>query len=363
MLAVCLAGVVLALLTTYLVLYFQRKRSGNRISGESDASRLEGDNDAGGLDAMEALADGGGGLSLLTPSRLADPWFAALPPAAQQPVRKVAVCIGINYSQGPSSMRLTGCCNDAALMCQMLEKQFGFDAHHIFVLADPAPGPETTHFREIGGEPCQRYHKPTRAHIEKSVRQLVQLCNQYSGPTEVVFTYAGHGHYVADTNQDEKDGRDETLVPCDLGSGPITDDWLRQQLTQLPARCRWFMIFDCCHSGTIGDQEYVYTGEDFRFQHHPSTSHKFGRMAAEVVTWTGCADTGTSAEAWAHQRVHGLLTFTLHREVTQRPDVTVSDLLRKLTRQLSSSQIPHVSSSRLLNHDTRVFPAVWSTVA
>ncbi len=73
----------------------------------------------------------------------------------------------------------------------------------------------------------------------------------------VLFYYSGHGYQMPDTNGDEADHLDETLVSVDTepdGHGGfqhmISDDELGVRFAQLTGR-RTTVIIDSCHSGTI----------------------------------------------------------------------------------------------------------------
>jgi hypothetical protein len=73
----------------------------------------------------------------------------------------------------------------------------------------------------------------------------------------VFFYYSGHGYFQPDTNGDEEDHLDETLVSYDTQQqedqsfiNMVTDDELSQVLEQLSNRNVVVMI-DSCHSGTM----------------------------------------------------------------------------------------------------------------
>lgn len=63
------------------------------------------------------------------------------------------------------------------------------------------------------------------------------------------FYYTGHGSYVEDKNNDEADGRDETLVLSDGKEDKhYLDDDLNYRLNAIKAKK--LIVFDSCHSGT-----------------------------------------------------------------------------------------------------------------
>jgi metacaspase-1 len=149
------------------------------------------------------------------------------------PIKK-AVLIGIDYINTPE--RLYGCQNDVNNMRKILIDKYRFNPTNIYALTDSG-------------------FKPTRANIINSINWLVS--NLRNGDT-LFFHYSGHGSSIADTSNDETDGRDEVIIPADFRqNGIITDDWLHQNMARrIPAGVRLFCFFDCCHSGTLCDLRY-----------------------------------------------------------------------------------------------------------
>ena len=74
------------------------------------------------------------------------------------------------------------------------------------------------------------------------------------------FHYSGHGSQEIDTENDEVDGLDATIVPVDADlAGEIVDDEMNKILVQqLPKCARLTAIFDSCHSGTVLDLPHIY---------------------------------------------------------------------------------------------------------
>lgn len=81
----------------------------------------------------------------------------------------------------------------------------------------------------------------TRANVLGALRQLAPRAGQ--GGT-VVFFFSGHGDRLADTNGDEMDGQDESIV---LYDGELSDDELAGALAESPARD--FVGLDTCFAG------------------------------------------------------------------------------------------------------------------
>ncbi|MEU5806320.1 caspase family protein [Streptomyces sp. NPDC047718] len=63
----------------------------------------------------------------------------------------------------------------------------------------------------------------------------------------LLFTYSGHGGQMPDTEGDEPDELDETLVFYDR---EFLDDELKREFRRFSPGVRIFSLLDCCHSGT-----------------------------------------------------------------------------------------------------------------
>jgi hypothetical protein len=107
--------------------------------------------------------------------------------------------------------------------------------------------------------------------------------------------YSGHGSFVKDREGDEADGCDECLVPSDYErSGVISDDDIREVFTCFHPNTKVACVFDCCHSGTIGDLPYRWV-DYWRV----SLSNRKFDIPARVMTLSGCLDHQTSADAYS----------------------------------------------------------------
>ena len=80
--------------------------------------------------------------------------------------------------------------------------------------------------------------------------------------------YSGHGGSVTDTSGDEKDGKDETLVPLDYRKmGQLTDDTIIKELVlAVPEGVMLTVVIDACHSGTVLDLPYTFVADDDAMQ-------------------------------------------------------------------------------------------------
>ena len=150
--------------------------------------------------------------------------------AARVPERR-ALLIGIGEYRNFS--RLPGAPNDAHAMADFLIAHGGFADGDIRLLTDL---------------------DATRTNILAAARDW--LVSGTAAGDEVVLFFSGHGFQQWDQDQDEADGKDETLVPVDaylddegVVKGMITDDEIGLLLDDLAGR-RVQVVIDACHSGT-----------------------------------------------------------------------------------------------------------------
>ncbi len=281
-----------------------------------------------------------------------------------------ALLVGINkYPESP----LRGCVNDVRAMKELLSK-YGATADNVHVLLD--------------GE-------GTREKILREVRWLVK--GTAAGDVRL-FHFSGHGTYVPDESGDEKNFRDECLVPVDnFASGLLIDDELRKEYEKVHAEARLVLIMDSCHSGTVSKGP---RGERMRFLKPPagvrktiekkretfvaniaakaekalegkdvSEAKKQATIAAMVkAAWAqmgerrygvftedeniiliaGCTDQQTSADAKFGKKYHGALTHFLLKHLAG-PAPQYETLVRKVGDDLENeqfSQTPQLLASK-----------------
>jgi hypothetical protein len=91
----------------------------------------------------------------------------------------------------------------------------------------------------------------TKEAILDGLRWLVKVSPGERSPRRL-FHYSGHGSWLTDDGNDEKDDRkDECICPVDYASrGSIRDDALRTIYQQVTPETHMLLLMDCCHSGT-----------------------------------------------------------------------------------------------------------------
>jgi len=245
---------------------------------------------------------------------------------------KRALSVGINYD---GKLALSGCRNDSHIFVQLLTTVLGYKKSDVRQLLDDDPS-----------------RMPTRENMLSAMRWLVE--NAKSGD-ELFLHYSGHGSQTPDLDGDERDGLDETLVPCDFPQTgkPLVDDELRALLVSpLPAGVSLICIFDCCHSGTALDLPFhTSLGGDGQVTVR-SGSHCVGPTKANVILLSGCRDAGTSADLGSGETANGALTAAFKSVIEARPAASYHGVLSEILKILQEGQIqqlPQLTSEHHLD--------------
>ena len=217
---------------------------------------------------------------------------------------KLALLIGINYI-GQSS-QLSGCINDMFSWFYYLTEKRGYEDENITLLIEKdATAQAMMHsFEEI----IKRSHDPE-----------VQ---------EVFICYSGHGTQVRDSSGDEKDGKDECLVPVDyLRNGVIVDDDLTDYFLHMSPKVNCYFIVDACHSGTMLD-----------------------KVPRNITLVSGCRDDQTSADIQAGDRSCGAFTSELVKTLREGRSIDEETIakVRVALRAHGFSQVPVLTSNNII---------------
>lgn len=146
---------------------------------------------------------------------------------------KFALLIGINY-KGIENSELKGCIDDVLRMQDMLINELKYQEKNIIILRDDIDDKELY---------------PTKKNI---IRYLEEFVSNKSDDDELWFHYSGHGSIRRDRSYDEKYNIDSVLIPNDFQTnGVILDDEIYSIIKNV--NCPLFLLFDCCHSGSICD--------------------------------------------------------------------------------------------------------------
>ena len=244
---------------------------------------------------------------------------------------KLALIIGINYTG--TDNQLNGCINDANNVKNLLINNFGFKDDNIALLTD------------------ETEDKPTRNNILKYLYDLLTNCVD-EDVDQVFFSYSGHGSYRQDKNGDEKDRKDELLVPLDLKI--ISDDELNCvfNLIQLHSKC--FCLFDCCHSGTILDLPFCYRNTSEKFV---KENRKVVNKLNSLIMISGCLDAEYSSEAWVGQVQGAMTTILIYILTMSNFKISWKKLVDEMNLQLKNygfDQRPMLSCNHKLKLDENV---------
>ncbi|KAJ3114437.1 Ca(2+)-dependent cysteine protease [Nowakowskiella sp. JEL0407] len=281
--------------------------------------------------------------------------------------RRRALFVGINYFGTDSE--LGGCINDVQRVSEWIQERSPFE--ETMFLTDDNPDA-----------------MPTKQALLEGLHWLVEGAQEGDA---LFFHYSGHGGTTLDHDGEEDDGLDSTLCPVDyLENGQITDDDVHFIVSQLPAGARLTAIMDCCHSGSILDLPYQYTpngdleiqkadNRDLLAKLTQAASNFFAngdsengnlalKKAAEIsdkkydekararsqrtkttdafiVSFSGCMDNQTSADATIEGARSGALSWALIEVLRESPNITYAELLKEVRTKLKGqyTQIPQLS--------------------
>ncbi|EAN95387.1 putative metacaspase 5 [Trypanosoma cruzi] len=255
--------------------------------------------------------------------------------------RVKALFVGINYTG--TRNKLSGCVNDVRQMLGTLQR-IQFPISECCILVDDMRFPNFTAL-------------PTRENIIKHMAWLVHDVR----PGDVLFFhYSGHGTETK-AERDSEELYDQCLVPLDYQvQGAILDDDLFELLVKgLPAGVRMTAVFDCCHSASLLDLPFAFVGNN---NFYSGGRHEMRKVRAnnfsmgDVVVFSGCDDSGTSADvsnvsSFGSGLVAsgGAATQALTWALVNTSQLSYADIFirtREILRQKGYKQVPQLSSSK-----------------
>jgi len=247
-------------------------------------------------------------------------------------MKSKALLFGINYVDNPES-KLRGCVNDVINMSTYLKTVAKYDSVDVFTDEDD--------YNSVTARGITRgiYHLAIQSHRRKLERVWIH--------------FSGHGTSITDVDNDEVDNKDECIVPADYKrAGVITDDTIKLLLNMFHKNTKVICVFDCCHSGTIGDLQYKYEARS-----NPSVQNTRTECKSKVVLISGCKDSQTSADAYNVNNLHkfsGAMTSCMLLALKNHKHPKVFDILDDLRSFLKSkrfSQIPQLTSSFIIDEE------------
>lgn len=255
-------------------------------------------------------------------------------------VKGKALLFGLNYAHEPTAT-LNGCVNDVTNMASYLRTELGIPCECV-----------TDDVDRVGTS------------AQGIVRKLYELAiASHTEALEFVWIhYSGHGSYVRDTSGDEKDRQDEALVPSDFKTaGLILDDVLQSLFRHFNPKTRVVCVFDCCHSGTIGDVKYCWETPS-----KVTIENIACRVKAKVMTISGCTDQQTSADAYnvlGDNKFVGALTSCFLMALKENPATkqnvfALIDLVRQKLIARRFSQYPKLCTTYNIVNDRTFIPCL-----
>jgi len=167
-----------------------------------------------------------------------------------------ALCIGIDNYRSPSVTNLRGCVNDVKAMAAFVKARLDLPDANLRMYTANAQG----------GETADRL--ASRANLLAGFEWLLE---QAQANDQVFIHYSGHGSQAPTVDpNNEPDGLDETIVPCDsrmagadgLQVYYVLDKEIKTYIDLLEAQGAYVtVLLDCCHSGsgTRGEYQKVLT--------------------------------------------------------------------------------------------------------
>tara|TARA_Y100000389_G_scaffold203989_2_gene254423 strand:- start:3463 stop:4212 length:750 start_codon:yes stop_codon:yes gene_type:complete len=248
-------------------------------------------------------------------------------------MKSKAVLFGLNYDHLPDA-QLRGCVNDVINLKEKLQEKMSIQ--------------------------CDCYTSEKDTSYDNMIKVLYNLAiDSYKYDLEYAFiSYSGHGSYTYDKNGDEKDGKDEGLVPSDYNiKGLIIDDILQDIIASFNPDTKIFIICDACHSGTMIDIKYRW------ITHTSVTLENIAcKIDSRVTYLSGCRDSQVSMDVFDlknEKKYTGALTscFLLALDLTHDNNIfTLIDKIRNLLSTKGFDQYPCLSSTYNLYRDPRIFP-------
>lgn len=248
-----------------------------------------------------------------------------------------ALLFGLNYDKIDYA-RLQGCVNDVVNMGEFLKNTMGIPVE---VYTDVTTPSATTY-----------------TGIMKKIYELA--LKSYKEKLEFVYIhYSGHGTHMKDENNDEEDGEDEALVPSNFDkAGVLQDDFFHSVFEHFNPKTKVVCVFDCCHSGTIGDLKFSWEMPSRKCR----TENKTCTVKAQVLALSGCLDSQTSADAYnilQDGKYSGALTSCILLALTENPSLgddifAFQAAVEAKLKERRFSQVPVITSTYNLLKSPRV---------
>lgn len=231
-----------------------------------------------------------------------------------------ALLVGINYKN--TVFRLNGCIQDVNNMTNYLKTK-NISSDSIIQLTDDTA------------------MKPTKNNI---MNMFTKLLKESKSGDNLIFYYSGHGSTIINTSENrDTEPLDDIIFTIDYK--PLVDDELNEIINNnLKPDVNLFVLFDCCHSGTMLDLRYNYPLVDNNECKEDLSSKK---TLSNVYYISGCKDEQTSAETYLNSKIQGALTWSFLDTVNTKKDLSWKELVHNIREKLKTKnlvQIPQFST-------------------
>jgi len=242
---------------------------------------------------------------------------------------KKALLIGMNYPG--SGYQLSGCVNDINEMEKRLISSYRFSS--VIKMHDTSS------------------ILPTKINI---LSQLTLLLSSAKSGDVLFFQYSGHGSQLKDINNDEADGLDEVIIPCDYFTSKniITDDEIKGVVQKnLKSGVKLFVLMDCCHSGTIFDLKYNFNN-DWSSIVNVSNTDTLG----DVILISGCSDPQSTFDTNVNSGYQGSTTISFLQCVNSNISwkQLITNMRQTLVNMGLGAQVPQISTGRTFDVNSLV---------
>ena len=253
--------------------------------------------------------------------------------------------VGINKFPNFSQNNLRGCVNDVENLTKLLTDNLGFSYNYIFKLKD---------------------EMATKSNIMENLKSLVK--DAINGNCSyIVFHLSTHG-----TRMEINNVMVDAFIPSDIAA--INGDWDRNHIiiadelsdiiSSLPPSVLFEAIIDTCHSGSgikdfdlQPDRKIKFMAPPMDYARSKDRESKSvrsfqqsisSRAVINHISWAGCQDDQTSADANINGQWNGAFTYYLCEQVRNLGSSMSRDtLLGQVLKSLSGkySQIPQLNCS------------------
>ncbi|KAG8899653.1 Ca(2+)-dependent cysteine protease [Tulasnella sp. 403] len=257
--------------------------------------------------------------------------------------RKKALIIGINYIGTDGA--LGGCINDAHKMKAFIMRHFAYKDEDVVMLTDDSRVPA---------------QMPNKANILRAMQWLVRNAQENDS---LFFHYSGHGGLTKDLDGDEEDGYDEVIYPVDFKTaGHIVDDDMHDIMYSTEGKIKEPNVALQAGSSLLGagmaymrkDYKGVFKGVKGVISAASGGGSKADQLSrrtksspADVISWSGCKDSQTSADTQVAGEGTGAMSWAFTESLNQNPQQSYQQLLVDIRQRLRAKyeQKPQLSSS------------------